>query len=267
MTGSRIFNWNPEDYASHSEAQKSWGDSFLRKLVFQTTDTILDLGCGDGILTSIIAEKVSAGKIIGSDISREMVCYARSHFPEIEQRNLSFFMADSLYLPFKQGFSVVFSNSSLHWISDHRSLLAEIYRVLYVQGRFFASMGGRGNMGVLIDATGKVISKSEWSRYFTDFPLPFTFFSPDEYYPLLTEAGFTVQRLELIPVDMVQNGKEGLLDAMRNVWQPFLERVPDFLEDLFLSEVIDYITEKHPPDTNGLIHLPMFRLEIEAYKE
>ncbi|MBN1165509.1 MAG: class I SAM-dependent methyltransferase [Methanospirillaceae archaeon] len=119
----------------------------MRKRVFQTTDTIPDPGCDDGILTRTRAEKVSAGEAFGSDISGEMIVYARSHFSVTEQSNLSNFVADFFYLPFKSGFSVVFSNSSLHRISDYRSLLAEIYQVLCVPGRFFASRGGRGNMG------------------------------------------------------------------------------------------------------------------------
>ena len=122
-------------------------------------------------------------------------------------------------------------------------------------------------MGIIIDATERVISKSRWIRYFTGFNLPFTFFYPDEYRPLLEGAGFTVQRLELIPKDMVQKGREGLTNSIRSVWQPFLERIPNNLQEAFLCEVVDILMDENPLDASGYIHIPMVRLEIEAFIE
>lgn len=35
----------------------------------------------------------------------------------------------------------------------------------------------------------------------------------------------------------------------------------------FLTEIINILMNENPPDNNGYIHLPMFRLEVEAVKE
>ena len=159
LTTVRGYQWNPEEYASKSHAQKNWGEDFLKNLTINRNGRILDLGCGDGIITSALAEKVSAGYIVGGDISPDMIHYASSHFPVSEYKNLSFVHADSLMLPFKNVFDVVFSNSSFHWISDHQTLLAEIYQVLRPKGRLLVQMGGKGNMGAIIDATQRVMSR------------------------------------------------------------------------------------------------------------
>lgn len=265
VTSSHVYEWNPKEYARSSDAQKSWGDDFLKNLAFQTTDTVLDLGCGDGIITSGLAKKVPVGYVVGTDISPDMIRYASSQFSLTKHQNLFFMQSDSLKLPFKAVFDVVFSNSSFHWISDHRALLTGIYQVLRPQGRLLVSMGGKGNMGAIINATERVMSKSGWIRYFTGFTIPFTFFDPDEYRLLLKGAGFIVQRLEFIPKDMIQKGREGLTNSIRSVWQPFLERIPGNLRETFLSEVVDILMDENPLDSDGYIHLPMFRLEIEAF--
>ena len=261
----RTFHWNPEDYASNSSAQKGWGEDFLQNLTFKKTDKVLDMGCGDGIITRGLAERVSAGYVVGIDISREMISYASSRFPVSEYDNLSFIHADSLVLPFKKDFDIVFSNSSLHWVSDHKTLLSGIYQVLRPHGKLLVQMGGKGNMGAIFDASGRVMARPEWRQYFEGFTTPFAFFDPDEYRPVLIEAGFSIKRLEFIPKTMVQKGRAGLTGSVRNVWQPYLERLPLHLRDLFLTQVIDIVIDERPPDENGDIHIPMFRLEIEAY--
>lgn len=266
MAYSQSYRWNPEEYAGNSQAQKNWGRGFLKDLTFRNTDAILDIGSGDGIFTRDFAERVRDGMVVGMDISPDMVRYASSHFPVSEYKNLSFIHADALLLPFKDVFDVIFSNSSFHWISDHRTLLAGLYRVLCPGGRLLIQMGGKGNAGVMIEATERVMARPEWSQYFIGFSLPFTFFSPEEYYPLLREAGFSVKRLELVRRDMLQKGREDLTGSIRNVWQPFLDRVPDLLREDFLSEVIDILVAENTPDDQGYYQIPMFRLEVEAFR-
>jgi len=66
-------------------------------------------------------------------------------------------------------------------------------------------------------------------------------------------------------VVMVQKGREGLTSSVLSIWQPFFERVSEHLRETFLEEIIDILTDENPPDEDDNIHLPMFRLEVEAY--
>jgi len=84
------------------------GRKFLQNLTFIKTVKVLDLGCGEGIITRGHAKRVSAGYVVGVDISREIICYASSRFPVSEYDNLSFIYADSQVLPFKGDFDIVF---------------------------------------------------------------------------------------------------------------------------------------------------------------
>ena len=51
---------------------------------------------------------------------------------------------------------------------------------------------------------------------------------------------------------------------MRTTWMPYWHRVPSDLQQQFLDEIVDEYLKGHPLDANGLVHLPMVRLEIKA---
>ena len=51
---------------------------------------------------------------------------------------------------------------------------------------------------------------------------------------------------------------------MRTTWMPYWHRVPTELQQQFLDEIVDEYLKTHPMDANGLVHLSMVRLEVEA---
>lgn len=59
---------------------------------------------------------------------------------------------------------------------------------------------------------------------------------------------------------------EGLAGWLRTTWMPFLRCVPDESRGQFLDEVFDAYLKIRPVDSDGLAHLSMVRLEVEAAK-
>ena len=53
--------WNPDDYAAHSSAQRGWAEELLLKLELGGDERILDIGCGHGHVTAELARRVPAG--------------------------------------------------------------------------------------------------------------------------------------------------------------------------------------------------------------
>jgi 2-polyprenyl-3-methyl-5-hydroxy-6-metoxy-1,4-benzoquinol methylase len=68
-----------EGYRKHSSLQRKWAMESLEVFPFHENDQVLDLGCGDDSITAEIAAKVPSGKVIGLDISEEMLLVARTH--------------------------------------------------------------------------------------------------------------------------------------------------------------------------------------------
>jgi len=71
-------------------------------------------------------------------------------------------------------------------------------------------------------------------------------------------------RVELVPKDMVHQGREGLAGWIRTTWLPFTERVPGELRGKFVDELADWYLRRYRPDREGLVHVNAIRLEVEA---
>ena len=137
--------WNPADYARHSQGQERWAKELFTLLAPKPDESILDVGCGDGRNTAELARLVSQGRVVGVDRSPEMVAYATEHFSPAQFPNLIFLGADASALPFHAEFEAVFSNAVLHWVLNHKPVLAGFARSLRPGGRCVLQMGGKGN--------------------------------------------------------------------------------------------------------------------------
>lgn len=258
-------NWNADDYARHSSAQQEWAEELIAKLSLKGNETLLDIGCGEGKITARIARDLQKGKVLGIDMSGDMIRLAGKQFPPSDYPNLSFMQMDARHIRLTERFDIAFSNAVLHWIEDQPAVLRGLHACLKPGGKLMFQMGGRGNAGEVFDLIQKIIKQSEWNAYYEDFTTPYYFYGPEEYRAWLTDSGFDVKRAELIPKDMQHHGKEGIKGWLRTTWFPYTDRLPAELKDVFLDEVIKSYTTIYPLDDLGNTHVRMVRLEVEAY--
>ncbi len=59
------FEFDGEQYKAASRHQKEWGDRLIAELPLTGGERVLDLGCGDGVLTERLARRVPRGRVIG----------------------------------------------------------------------------------------------------------------------------------------------------------------------------------------------------------
>jgi trans-aconitate methyltransferase len=72
--------------------------------------------------------------------------------------------------------------------------------------------------------------------------------------------------VELIDKDMPHNGKDGLAGWIKTTWLPYLERVPPQRKEQFIEDIVAAYLRDHPLDDEGIAHVKMKRLEVEAVK-
>ncbi len=260
------YKWDAEGYSRSSSQQKKWGRELIALLDLSAGERVLDIGCGDGLLSVEIAAMVPVGSVVGIDSSEEMIRHARERFPADEYPNVSWKHVDARELDYDREFDLVFSNAVLHWVKDHRPVLAGVARSLVPGGKILFQMGGRGNFEGIVDALKSILSQPEWAQYFAGFSTPYGFYGPEEYLVWLEAAGLEPLRLELVHKDMVQEGREGLAGWIRTTWLPFTQRVPDALREEFVYAFADAFVEENPPDEHGNVHAEGVRLEVEAVK-
>ena len=118
-------------------------EALLKRLAPMLVDAtfVVDLGTATGSACRSLARRFRRARVIGVDVSRNMLNAARAkrRWPA-KQR---FVQADATRLPFaSQSIDVVFSNLLLPWITDPAALFAEVNRVLRQGGLFaFAALG------------------------------------------------------------------------------------------------------------------------------
>ncbi len=260
----KTYSWNSDDYAKHSSAQYEWAEELIRKLCLGGEESVLDIGCGDGKGAALIGSRLTTGSVTGIDNSADMIALAQQQFSPTKYPNLSFVLLDATKLNFDNQFDVAFSNAALHWVKDQVSVLKGVRRSLKNSGRILFQMGGKGNARDIITAVTQLIETEKWRPYFDGFSFPYVFCSHGEYTQWLKDAGFSPKRAELIPKDMAQKGKEGLAGWMRTTWLPYTERIPNDKRADFIDDAVNAYSEKFPMDNNGLFHVKMVRLEVEA---
>jgi len=172
-------------YEKASAHQKEWGLKLLEELHLRGTEAVLDLGCGDGHLTARIAERVPQGEVVGIDASRGMINAALGK----KRDNLSFLLKDINRLDFTERFDVVFSNATLHWIRDHKSLLSIVRRALRPGGRLCFNFAGEGNCSNFFKIIREAMTQQGFHRHFIQFEWPWYMPSVEEYRELAESSG------------------------------------------------------------------------------
>ena len=258
--------WDASDYEQNSSAQYEWAAELVAKLGLSGDERVLDIGSGDGKVTAQLASLLPRGSVVGLDKSEEMVGHAKERFSPHEHPNLMFQIGDAASLDFDGEFDVVFSNATLHWVKDHQLVLHGIHRALKPGGRTLLQMGGRGNAADVMAAMETVMRRDSWAGYFVGHTNPYGFHGPEEYRSWLAAAGLEARRVDLIPRQMCQQGREGLAGWLRTTWMPYTQRVSEDLRDRFVNDVLDEYLAAHPAGPAGEVHVSMVRLEVEAVK-
>lgn len=168
------YEFDGEKYSKASKHQKEWGRKLIDEIDFKEDDVVLDLGCGDGLLTKRIKDIVKDGYVLGIDASVGMISKAK----ENQTENLEFKLLNINDIDYKDMFTIIISNATLHWVKDHNRLLRNCHKALKKDGILKANFAGAGNCPNFIDVVKRQIQKEKYSRYFKNFEWPW--YMPDK---------------------------------------------------------------------------------------
>jgi len=108
----------------------------LRSLCKGRTDSILEIGCGQGAGAKIIGDLFSPKKYVGIDLDSRMVERAKKKKHGLD--NALFLQGDAARLPFTDStFDLVIDFGIIHHVPEWREVLAEIHRTLNANGELF----------------------------------------------------------------------------------------------------------------------------------
>jgi len=179
--------WDPERYERHARFVTDLGAPVVELLAPKAGERILDLGCGDGVLTEKL---VGMGcQVVGVDGSAAQIEAACG-------RGLEARVMDGQHLTFDNEFDAVFSNAALHWMKGADDVISGVWRALKPGGRFVAECGGHGCVARIEAALVTALRRRgfDGARF-----NPWYFPTIADYQQRLEARGFAVEFIALIP--------------------------------------------------------------------
>ena len=176
-----ILKWDTKLYNDQHSFVYDYGKSLIEILNPKKNERILDLGCGSGQLTFKIDEL--SKETIGIDKSIEMITDAKLRFKKI-----NFQVCDAENFKFSKKFDSIFSNATLHWITNYNNVIKCMYENLKIDGKIVLEFGGKDNVKTIIDQLRSSLKK----RGYIDQSkiVPWYFPSIEQYSAELESVGF-----------------------------------------------------------------------------
>lgn len=132
----------------------------------KSISNILDIGCGDGCVTSMLKKYIPTDfKLLGCDISEKMVNYANDHHCNEQTSFTVLDIAGDIPEGMKGKLDHVFSFYALHWILDQERAFQNIYDVLSKDGECFTIFVAGAPV---FDVYRTLSRNNKWSALFTD---------------------------------------------------------------------------------------------------
>jgi trans-aconitate 2-methyltransferase len=249
-------------YAKASAHQKEWGLELISEFDLEGNEDILDLGCGDGVLTAQVAKLVPRGSVVGIDASQGMI---EAALPKASP-NLEFLRLDIGNLDFVERFDLVFSNATLHWVKDHRRLLQQVRQALRPGGHLRFNFAGHGNCSHFFAVVREAMALEEFRSFFSAFEWPWYMPPVDEYRVLAESSGLHDVRVWGENADRFFPEAEamiGWIDQPSLV--PFLAHIPHRARHSFRTFVVRRMIEETRQEDGRCFEI-FRRVNISAVK-
>jgi trans-aconitate methyltransferase len=183
--------WDGALYAANTAHHRRYDAAFLATLPLRNGDRVLDLGCGSGDFTAIVAARDIDGEVVGVDPQPTLLAEAGTRAGP----NQTFLQGTAQQLgqlfPHGHTFDLIYSRSVLHWVpaEDHPPLLAACRGLLGPGGPLRIECGGGDNVREIVAFMSDCAAKTLGP---TAPHCPWNFMGAGAYLDLILEAGYAL---------------------------------------------------------------------------
>lgn len=255
--------WNPAQYLRFGEERTRPCRDLAERVMIPSPRTIIDLGCGPGNSTAVLAERWPDAEITGLDNSAEMIAAARKQYPRMQ-----WITADIAAWGNEKGdaFDLVFSNAALQWVGAHDAIFRGLFARLRPGGALAvqipANWDAPAHREMRALASSPVWAERMAGAHRADWHSE----GVGHYYDLLDPIA---ARLDLWETEYVHvmDSVDGIVEWYRGTGlRPFLEALDSESERKnFTTEYADRIRPFYPPRANSKVLFPFRRTFVIAY--
>lgn len=254
-------DWNPALYRRFEDERTRPAAELLARVPLARAAQVVDLGCGPGNSTELLARRFPEAALLGLDSSAAMLTSARERLPAVR-----FEQADIADWGPPQAPDLLYANAALQWVPDHARLLPRLFGSLAPGGVLAIQMPDNwqepSHRLMREVATEPVYRDAIGDPALLRTPL----LGLAAYYDLLAPLAAEVDVWHTIYQHRMASA-EAIVDWLRGTGlRPFVERLAEPQQAGFLAEYSRRVDAAYPQRADGQRLLAFPRLFIVARK-
>lgn len=256
--------WDPDRYLAYADERGRPFVDLLAQVPAETPRLVVDLGCGPGNLTALLADRWRGASVTGIDSSPEMIEAARAVDGITWEVGDLRDWATPDPLALRAPVDVLISNATLQWIPEHLDLLPGLVDRVAPGGWFAFQVPGNFDEPSHTIRTD-IAGRSPYSEHTRGVAVPASH-DPAVYQRVLLDLGCEVDAWETTYLHVLA-GADPVFDWVSGTGaRPTLQALPDDLRPLFEEEFRALLREAYPADASGRVVLPFRRVFVVARK-
>lgn len=258
-------SWNPQQYLKFGAARLRPALDLLARVDLAAPRAIVDLGCGTGNVTRILAQRWPQAEVVGVDSSASMLDEGRAAARDLPR--LRFVVADLAAWAPEAPVDLVYSNAALHWLPDHAVLFARVAAMVAPGGALAVQMPdnfGAPSHTIIAELAASVRWRAQLGALVRPSPV-----APVEAYyrwlaPVCAEVDiWTTEYLQVLPAQ--PGGEHPVAAWTRGTWLlPFLAELDDAEAQEFLAAYASRLHAAYPVLADGRVLFPFRRVFMVA---
>lgn len=249
--------WDPDRYLAYADERGRPFVDLVGRIRADSPRTVVDLGCGPGNLTALLAERWPDAEVVGIDSSAEMIAKARATVPGVR-----FEVGDVRdWAGSSAAADVLVSNATLQWVPDHLALLPRLVARVAPGGWFaFQVPGNFGEPSHTI--RDQLAAEAPYAAHTAGVAVPSSH-DAATYFRALQQAGCAVDAWETTYLHVL-HGEDPVFRWVSGTGaRPTLQALPEDLRPAFEDEFKRRLRAAYPDDGHGVV-LPFRRIFVVA---
>jgi trans-aconitate 2-methyltransferase len=251
-------SWSARQYSLFEQQRTRPVRDLVAAIPRELAQTAVDLGCGPGNSTEVLAERFPQARVTGLDSSTDMLGEARQRLAAVE-----FVQADIGDWRPAQTYDVILANASLQWVPDHAQLYPRLVSLLNPGG--VLAVQTPDNLDEPAHRLAREIAASpQWADRIGDVRHPDRHPAP-YYFDLLRPHCAEVDVWRTTYHHPLAGGHPAVVEWFKgSALRPYLQRLDQAAQQDFLDTYLHAISQAYPLLADGTVLLPFPRLFIVA---